>query len=73
MNSVERAVDRVLGALDDNLYRAKLQQRADPDWRTGNGESVDSMIAGYQRERDELVADAVRYGIKVDRPGSLGK
>lgn len=63
--TVEAVVRKELGNIDDNLYRAKLQQRRDSDWTTGNGKSIDSLIAGYQRERDDLVRDAERYGIRV--------
>ena len=50
------ALKRELGNAEDNLYRAKMQQRASSDWRSGNGETIDEVVAQYQRHRDELAA-----------------
>ncbi len=55
MNKAGRdALKNALGNAEDNLYRAKLQQRAMPDWTSGNGEPVQDLITGYQKLVDEL-------------------
>ena len=51
-----KALKRELGNAEDNLYRAKLQQKASSDWKSGNGESIDEVVNQYQRHRDELAA-----------------
>jgi hypothetical protein len=45
-----------LGNAYDNLYRAKLQLRANPEWRSGNDESIQDMVADYQKYHDEIEA-----------------
>lgn len=49
-----RAIRSELANASDNLARAQMQKRANPDWRSGNDESIDDVIAGYQRHVDEL-------------------
>jgi hypothetical protein len=36
--AAEHAVRLALGNAEDNLHRAKLQQKADPNWVSGNGQ-----------------------------------
>jgi hypothetical protein len=45
-----------LSIINDNIHRARMQQRADPDWLDGNGTPIAKVIAAYQREADELRA-----------------
>lgn len=55
MNEVQkRAIRTAIGNMEDNLYRAKMQQHAMPTWMSGNGETIDQVIAGYQKELDAL-------------------
>jgi hypothetical protein len=55
MNETQkRALRAAIGNAGDNLHRAKMQQKANPYWRSGNGESIDNVVDGYQREYDEL-------------------
>ena len=49
-----RAIKQALGNAGDNLYRAKLQRTANSSWRSGNDESIDDVISGYQHTVDEL-------------------
>jgi hypothetical protein len=65
MSQVENAVRQQLGNLQDNLYRYKMQQKADPDWRTGNDEPIGDVIASIEAQITELRRDADRYGVKV--------
>ena len=37
----------------EDLYRAKLQKESYPAWRSGNGETIDEVIAQYQAAVDE--------------------
>ena len=55
MNEAQRrAIQSAIGNMQDNLYRARMQKRADPSWVSGNGETIDQVIAGYQKELDHL-------------------
>lgn len=67
MDAVQRAVRTALGNAEDNLARAKMQQRADPEWTSGNDETIDQVVAGYQATRDGIVADAKKYGVEYWR------
>ena len=50
----ERAIRDAIGYLSDNLYRFKLQQRAMPSWKSGNGEPIADIIASHERSIAEL-------------------
>lgn len=65
MNAVEKAVRHSLGNAEDNLARAKMQERADPTWRSGNDESIQEVVASYQAHADKIRADAKAAGIKL--------
>lgn len=55
MNEAQRqAIQTAIFNAEDNLYRAQLQKRAMPEWVSGNGVSIDDMIAGYQATIDKL-------------------
>lgn len=55
MNEIqERAIQNAIGSAEDNLARAKMQKRANPNWRGGNDESIDDVIADYKHELAEL-------------------
>jgi hypothetical protein len=55
MNEAQKqAIQTALGNAQDNLERAKRQKEADPNWVSGNGDTVDQMIAGYQKQVDNL-------------------
>ncbi len=45
---------RELGNVEDNLYRAHLQQRNDASWVSANGESVGHVIMSYQNRAATL-------------------
>lgn len=48
------AIKNAIGGMEDNLYRAKLQKKAMPDWHSGNGEHIDELIAQYEKGIAEL-------------------
>src|SRR5262245_42478483 len=62
---VAREIRRAIAVLDDNLVRARLQRRADPNWVSGNGEPNNDLIAGYERERPALIGEDLLVGIAV--------
>jgi hypothetical protein len=62
-NEALRAIQTALGNVGDDLYRARLQQGADSSWRSGNGESIGEVVAGYERHRDAILNDAEKLGI----------
>lgn len=49
-----RALRREMGNVGDNLYRFRIQERADPNHRTGNGEPIASIIAKLEDEQRQL-------------------
>lgn len=64
--AARRAIVNALVAARDNLTRALLQRGADPEWKSGNGESIDEIVAGYNSEAEELEA-ALRQFNEEDR------
>jgi hypothetical protein len=54
--TIRKAVQNQIDNLTDNLYRARLQKRRNPNWRTGNGETIDEVIRGYEHELNEARA-----------------
>jgi hypothetical protein len=55
MNRAQRnAVNQVIGNIEDDLYRAKMQKKADPNWKSGNGESIDDYISDCEKRLVEL-------------------
>lgn len=58
MNDAQkRALQNAIANAGDNLARARMQQQADPNWVSGNEESIDEVVAEYQRHYDELRED----------------
>lgn len=53
-----KAIRRAIREAEEDLSRAKLQKRANPKWESGNGESINDVIVGYQSE-----VDALKYGL----------
>jgi hypothetical protein len=51
---IRELLRREIGSVDENIYRAGLQKKSNPNWICGNGESIDDVIAGYQKRRDKL-------------------
>jgi Trk K+ transport system NAD-binding subunit len=49
---VIRLLKKDLVDAEDNLCRARMQKRHDPNWKTGNGEPIDEVIASYQEWAD---------------------
>lgn len=49
-NAIRSAISNAL----DNLYHAELRKRMEPDWKSGEGETADELIARCQRHLDEL-------------------
>ena len=55
MNQAQRdALGSAIVNAKDDLYRAQRQKRLAPGWKSGNGETMDEVIAGYQRQVNEL-------------------
>lgn len=50
----ERALRAAAGNARDDLARARMQKKADPNWRSGNGETIDEVIAGYEARVADL-------------------
>jgi hypothetical protein len=50
----QQAIKTAIGNAEDNLFRAQLQKKSDPNYRSGNGDTIDEMISGYQKQVDEL-------------------
>jgi len=50
--TIKRILEHERGEWGDNLCRAEMQKRADPTWQSGNGETIDEVIAGYKQLRD---------------------
>lgn len=49
MNDVQRKViENAIGNDEDNLARAEMQKRVNPNWVSGNGETIDEVIAQYK-------------------------
>ncbi len=62
---LERLLRDELGRAEDNLCRAKLQQRAKPDWTSGNDKPIADMVASYAKSADEVRALARAHGIDL--------
>lgn len=58
-NIVIKTLGRELINVGDDLYRAECTLKTNPDWRSGNGETIQEVVAGYQRQWDELRAAIV--------------
>lgn len=41
-------VQRELGNIRDDLTRARMQRDRDHNWRSGNGETIVEVVAGYE-------------------------
>ena len=55
MNEAQkRAIATALVNAKDDLARATMQKRANPNWRSGNGETIDELISQYQAQVREL-------------------
>ncbi len=58
MNQAQRdAIQSAIGHMEGNLYRARLAKRGDSNWKSGNGEPIDAIIAGYERQLAALRGD----------------
>ncbi len=58
MNEAQkRAVESAIANVQDDLLRAKWAQRRDPNWKSGNGETIDEVIAGYEKHLAELAVN----------------
>lgn len=59
MNQAQRrAIETAIGNAADNLYRAKLQKKRDPNWVSGNDETIDEVITQYQKQINDLKGDS---------------
>ena len=47
---IDRAVQSALINIEDDLYRARLQQRNNPNYVTGNGEHISDIVRHYEYE-----------------------
>jgi len=57
MNATQKqAIEIAIGNAQDNLMRAQMQKKSNPSWKSINGETIDEVIAGYQKHLDELKA-----------------
>ncbi len=55
MNKTQlEAIEESISNAEDNLYRAQMQQPANPKWVSGNGESINSIVAQYEQHLREL-------------------
>lgn len=48
------AIERDLGNAIDNLTRAELTRDRNPQWVSGNGESIEAVVRGYRKHVLEL-------------------
>ena len=55
---------RELVNVEDNLCRAKIQKRCFSEWKSGNGQSIESVIAGYEAERQKIICSLAELGAK---------
>jgi len=44
------AIRNALRVAEDNMARAMTQKRANPEWKSGNGQSVDDVIEDYANQ-----------------------
>ena len=56
---------QALGIAQDDLIRARSQQRATPGWVSGNGEEIDEVVRGYERRVAAIKRNARKEGIEV--------
>ena len=55
MNEAGRqAIKQAIGNAEDNLFRYRLQQTANPDWISGNGGKIRDIILELEKEIAEL-------------------
>jgi hypothetical protein len=58
MNAAQKqAIETHISFLQDNLYRFRMQQKANPNYVTGNGEPIADIIANHEKQIAELLAD----------------
>jgi len=50
---IDRAVQSALINIEDDLYRARLQQRNNPNYVTGNGERISDIVRHYEYELEQ--------------------
>lgn len=48
------AIERDLSCANDNLSRAEHTRRLNPQWESGNGESIDKVVRAYRKQVLEL-------------------
>ena len=61
MNETQRRIiNSAIINLEDDLHRAKLSRKLDPGWKSANEESIDEVIAGYEKTLAELKEDNIR-------------
>ena len=51
---IAHMVCREIADIEDNLIRARITQRRSPNWRSGNGQTIAEIIAGYEHELAEI-------------------
>jgi hypothetical protein len=55
MNSAQReAIINAISNVRDDLYRFKMQQQRDPEWKSGNDEPIDGIITQLESQLGEL-------------------
>ena len=55
MNDLQkRCISNEIGAVQDDLVRARLQQRADPFWHSGNGQPIGQVIRELEQRLQKL-------------------
>ena len=50
----QQAINDAIANSQDNLYRFRLQQKAMPNWVTGNGEPIATVIEYWEKQVAQL-------------------